>query len=101
MISTLFFLLVSADAQAPAAAAPAPTVTAPAAPAAQPNVEVKIEKQIVYQKEQTIDLSGSKVDGDNQTPPAFFLTKMQTPNARSLLEERLHFKLRDYNLMGF
>lgn len=101
MISTLVFMLMTADTPA---ATPAPAVEAPAAATqapAQPNVQVNVEKQIIYQKEQTVDLTGSKVDGDNQTPPAFFLTKMQTPNARSLLEERLHFKLRDYNLMGF
>lgn len=76
---------------------------------AQPGVEsteaqptLKVEKQIVYEKNQVVDLSGSTVEGENQAPPAFFVTKMQTPNAKSLLQERLSgIRLRDYNLMGF
>lgn len=60
----------------------------------------EIDKKIIYKKETTVDLSGSTVDGDSQQPPAFFVTKMQTPNAKSLLEEQLKFKIRDYNFMG-
>ncbi len=90
MIITLAsILLVSAE----AAASPAtPVAEAPT---------VKIEKQIVYQKEQTVDLTGTTVEGENQLPPAFFVTKMDTAKAKSLLQERLDFKLRDYNYMGF
>lgn len=62
---------------------------------------VSVEKKIIYKKETTVDLTGTTVEGENQLPPAFFVTKMQTPNARSLLEERLRFGLRDYNHMGF
>jgi hypothetical protein len=63
--------------------------------------EVIVEKKVIYQKEQVVDLSGSEVSGDSQLPPAFFVTKAQTPGAKSLLEERLNFKLRTYNRMGF
>lgn len=67
---------------------------------AEPNV--KIEKEVIYQKNQVVDLTGSTVEGENQTPPAFFVTKIQTPNAKSLLQERLNgIQLRDFNLMGF
>lgn len=59
------------------------------------------EKKVIYKKETTIDLSGSEVEGENQTPPAFFVMKMNTANASSLLEERLNFKLRDYNDLAF
>lgn len=66
------------------------------------STEVRVEKEVVYQKNQVVDLSGSHVEGENQNPPAFFVTKMQTPNAKSLLQERLDaVKLRDFNLMGF
>ena len=62
---------------------------------------VRIEKEIRYQKETIVDLSGSEVTGQDQLPPAFFLTKMQTPKPASLLEERLHFKMQNYNELGF
>lgn len=63
--------------------------------------QVTVQKEIVYQKETTIDFSGSKVEGENQVPPAFFVTKMQTPNGESLLSERLKFGLKNYNELGF
>lgn len=69
--------------------------------AANSQQEVSVEKKIIYQKEQVVDLSGTTVEGENQLPPAFFVTKMQTPGAKSLLEERLKFGLRDYNQLGF
>ena len=59
-----------------------------------------VEKKVIYKKETTVDLTGSNVSGEGQLPPAFFVTKMQTPRARSLLEEKLRFKVRNYNLMG-
>lgn len=61
----------------------------------------QVEKEIVYKKETFVDLSGSQVDGENQLPPAFFVTKKEVPSAKSLLEERLNFKLRHYNDFGF
>jgi len=66
-----------------------------------PQAQTTIEKKIIYQKEQVVDLTGTTVEGENQLPPAFFVTKMQTPGAKSLLEERLRFGLRDYNQLGF
>jgi hypothetical protein len=63
--------------------------------------EVVVEKQVIYQQETTIDLSGSRVEGENQLPPTFFVMKMKAPKAESLLEERLQFGLRDYNELGF
>jgi hypothetical protein len=80
MILPLYLLLISVEEAAP---------------------ELRVEKEIIYKKETTVDLSGSTVDGETQTPPAFFVTKMQTPKAKSLLEERLRFNLRHYNEMGF
>lgn len=69
-------------------------------PAAEaPNV--KVEKKVIYQSETTIDLEGSKVTGENQLPPAFFVMNMKSPNGESLLRERLKFGLRDYNELGF
>jgi hypothetical protein len=68
----------------------------------QPSAEpVTSNKEVIYEKETTLDFSGSKVEGDNQLPPAFFVTKMQTPNADSLLQERLKFQMRNYNELGF
>lgn len=58
-------------------------------------------KEIIYEKETTLDFSGSKVEGDSQLPPAFFVTKMQTPRAESLLSERLKFRMQNYNELGF
>ncbi len=66
-----------------------------------PVVEEQVEKKVIYQKETTVDLSGSTVEADTQSPPAFFLSKVQTPQAKGLLEERLKFSLRDYNMLGF
>jgi hypothetical protein len=60
-----------------------------------------VEKNIIYQKETTVDLSGSNVEGENQLPPAFFLMKNNTPNAESLLAQRLKFGLKNYNQAGF
>lgn len=60
-----------------------------------------VEKKVIYQRETSLDFSGSKVVGENQLPPAFFVTKMQTPKGASLLEERLKFKMKDYNELGF
>ena len=60
-----------------------------------------VEKSIIYQKETYVDLSGSKVEGENQLPPAFFLMKNNTPNAESLLAQRLKFKLKNYNEAGY
>lgn len=82
ILSLLTFALVSQSAESPV-------------------VDTQVEKQIIYQKETVVDLSGSTVEADTQSPPAFFLSKMQTPNARGLLEERLKFSLRDYNQLGF
>ena len=63
--------------------------------------DVIVEKEIRYQKETTVDLTGSDVSGESKLPPAFFVNKMQTPNAESLLSERLKFPLRNYNRTGF
>jgi|GEM_PF-3896260 len=63
--------------------------------------QVHVEKKIVYQKETTVDLEGAQVKGKNQLPPAFFVTKMNTPKGVSLLAQRLNFKLRHYNDLGF
>ena len=63
--------------------------------------EVVVEKEIIYQKETVVDLSGSKVEGEKQAPPAFFLSKTQAPEVKGLLSERLQFSFRDYNLLGF
>ncbi len=63
--------------------------------------DVEVQKEVVYQKETTVDLSGSNVEGENQLPPAFFLSRMQTPKAEGLLAERLRFSLRNYNDLGF
>ncbi len=65
------------------------------------NVSVRVEKQVIYQKETTVDLSGSNVEGDSALPSTFFLTKMRTPKADSLLNDRLQFKLKEYNRLGF
>jgi hypothetical protein len=65
----------------------------------QPNVTV--EKQIVYRKEETVDLSGSDVKGQKQLPPAFFVTKEKTPGSESLLARRLRFSLNHFNETGF
>lgn len=90
MISTLFIFLAIQE---------APAVEAEASkPAAQ---TAETEKDIVYKKETTVDLSGATVEGENQMPPAFFLSKMQTPKAEGLLAERLRFSLRNYNDLGF
>jgi hypothetical protein len=70
-----------------------------AAQGADANVEV--QKEIIYQKETNVDLSGSDIKGERDLPPAFFLTKMQTPKADSLLQERLKFRLKDFNRAGF
>ncbi len=71
------------------------------APDANPAEAPMVEKEIRYQKNQVIDLSGSNVEGENSAPPAFFVTKMQTPNAASLLAERLNFGIRRFNEWGF
>jgi hypothetical protein len=63
--------------------------------------DVLIEKKIIYQKETSLDFGDAEVRGENQLPPAFFVTKMNTPKAASLLEERLKFKMRNYNELGF
>lgn len=63
--------------------------------------EVKVEKQVIYQKETTIDLSGSEVKGESQMPPAFFVQKMNTPKGDSLLSQRLKFKIKNVNQLGF
>lgn len=63
--------------------------------------EVQEHKEVIYQKETTIDLSGSSVQVENQAPSAFLLSKMQTPKAEGLLAERLNFTLRNYNDLGF
>ncbi len=63
--------------------------------------EVIVEKQIIYQKETVVDLTGTAVEAERQSPPAFFLSKSQTPDARGLLNDRLRFSFRDYNLLGF
>lgn len=60
-----------------------------------------VEKKVVYQKQTDLDFSGSKVVGEKQIPPTFFVTKMKTPNGESLLAERLKFKMKDYNELGF
>ena len=86
MIATAFLLLVSqSEAAAPSAE----------------SGDVEVQKQIVYQKETNVDLSGSNVEGENQVPPAFFLSKNLTAKAKGLLEERLRFSLRNYNDLGF
>lgn len=66
-----------------------------------PSIEIEVQKEIVYKKETSVDLSGADVEGENQLPPAFFLMKNETPGAKSLLAERLRFGLRDYNQLGF
>lgn len=68
---------------------------------AQADASPQVQKQVIYQKETSIDFSGSSVEGENQLPPAFFVTKMQTPNGESLLAERLKFGLKNYNELGF
>jgi len=95
MIVSALILLVFQTADAQASLDPAQLELPSLVP------EATIEKKIIYKKETTVDLSGTTVEGENQLPPAFFVTKMQTPGARSLLEERLKFGLRDYNHMGF
>lgn len=65
------------------------------------STEVIVQKDIIYKKETSVDLTGSVVEGENQLPPAFFLEKMQTPKAQGLLAERLRFSLRHYNDLGF
>lgn len=82
MIALVFFLMADAG----------PSATPP---------NVKVEKKIIYQKETTVDLEGSEVQGENQVPPAFFVTKMNTPKGESLLAKRLKFKLKNYNELGF
>lgn len=62
---------------------------------------VNVEKKIIYQKETSLDFEEAQVEGENQLPPAFFVTKMNTPKGASLLEERLRFKMRDFNELGF
>lgn len=86
--------LLTLDAAEPTAQVP-PTMATESAPT------VIVEKEIIYQKDQVVDLTGSTVEGADQLPPAFFVTKNQTPRAKSLLDERLRFHLRDFNLMGF
>lgn len=66
-----------------------------------PNENVEVEKHVIYEKETTIDLSGSTVEGENQLPSTFFVMKMKAPKADSLLEERLQFGMKDYNELGF
>ena len=91
MIATILFLAaIQID---PAGAAPTESANA--------GGEVEVEKKIVYQKETVVDLSGSVVEGENQLPPAFFLSKMQTPKPQGALAERLRFSLRNYNDLGF
>jgi hypothetical protein len=85
MIAALILFVVSQAAEAPAAT----------------DVEGDVKKDIIYKKETTVDLSGSMVEAENQVPPAFFLSKMQTPKAKGLLSERLQFSLRNYNDLGF
>lgn len=63
--------------------------------------EVIIEKSVVYEKESTVDLTGSNVNGSHQLPSAFFLSRLDTPKAKGLLPERLNFSLRNYNDLGF
>lgn len=68
--------------------------------AAQPNVTV--EKEVIYKKETTVDLNGSEVKADSKLPPAFFVSKMNTPKGASLLQERLHnMKADKVNQLGF
>lgn len=63
---------------------------------------VKVEKEVIYKKETTVDLNGSEVKADSKLPPAFFVSKMNTPKGASLLEERLHnMKADKVNLLGF
>lgn len=62
---------------------------------------VTVQKEVVYQTETSIDFTGSKLEGESQLPPAFFVMKMQTPNGESLLAERLKFGLKNYNELGF
>jgi hypothetical protein len=62
---------------------------------------VTVEKKIIYQKETSLNFEEARVEGENQLPPAFFVTKMNTPKGASLLEERLRFKMRDFNELGF
>ncbi len=89
MITIIAYLSLMAD-----------TANVPAAPPPGPAPEV--QKEIRYQKETMVDLSGSNVEGENSAPPAFFVTKMQTPNAASLLAERLKLiDLRRFNDLGF
>ncbi len=83
------------------AAVPAPAGEAQAANPAEGANNTDVEKSVVYQKETTVDLTGSVVEAENQLPPAFFLSKMQTPKAQGLLAERLKFSLRNYNDLGF
>lgn len=66
-----------------------------------PSVTEDVEKQVIYQKKTNLDFTGSKVVGEKQIPPTFFVTKMKTPNGESLLAERLKFKMKDFNELGF
>lgn len=68
---------------------------------AQASNEITVEKKVIYQKETSLDFSDAEVIGENQLPPAFFVTKMNTPKAASLLEERLRFKMKNFNELGF
>lgn len=66
------------------------------------NNNVKVEKKVIYKKETTVDLSGSEVKANSKLPPAFFVSKMNTPKGASLLQERLHnMKADKVNLLGF
>ena len=65
------------------------------------STNVVVDKQVIYEKETSIDFDGSEVEGENQLPPAFFVMKMKTPKGTSLLAERLRFGLKDYNELGF
>lgn len=68
---------------------------------AQASNEITVEKKVIYQKETSLDFSDAEVIGENQLPPAFFVTKMNTPKGASLLEERLRFKMKNFNELGF
>mgnify|MGYP007009259623 CR=1 FL=1 len=77
-------------------APPAPTESSQPA-----SSETIVEKKVIYQKETSLDFSDAEVVGENQLPPAFFVTKMNTPKGASLLEERLRFKMKNFNELGF
>jgi hypothetical protein len=63
--------------------------------------KIRVQKEVRYKKITEVDLDGSDIDGKSQVPSAFYVGKMKAPDAESLLEQRLKFKMRNYNRLGF